>query len=95
MQVKLELKIVNAENLTAPQRGRKEGQKEGQKELSSRQLEIIHLLEKTPTATMSQIAEAMAITYRTVRRDMEYLQKSGIISREGGRKEGKWIINKQ
>lgn len=94
-QVKLELKIVNAENLTAPQRGRKEGQKEGQKELSSRQLEIIHLLEKTPTATMPQIAEAMAITYRTVRRDMEYLQKSGIISREGGRKEGKWIINKQ
>lgn len=94
MQVKLELKIVNAENLTAPQRGRKEGQKEGQKELSSRQLEIIHLLEKTPTATMSQIAEAMAITYRTVRRDMEYLQKSGIISREGGRKEGRWIISK-
>lgn len=95
MQVKLELKIVNAENLTAPQRGRKEGQKEGQKELSSRQLEIIHLLEKTPTATMSQIAEAMAITYRTVRRDiMEYLKKSGIISREGGRKEGRWIINK-
>ena len=95
MQVKLELKIVNAENLTAPQRGRKEGQKEEQKELSSRQLEIIHLLEKTPSATMPQIAEAMAITYRTVRRDMEYLQKSGIISREGGRKEGKWIINKQ
>lgn len=94
MQVKLELKIVNAENLTAPQRGRKEGQKEGQKELSSRQLEIIHLLEKTPTATMSQIAETMAITYRTVRRDMEYLQKSGIISREGGRKEGRWIISK-
>ena len=93
MQVKLELKIVNAENLTAPQRGRKEGQKEGQKELSSRQLEIIHLLEKTPTATMSQIAEAMAITYSTVRRDMEYLQKSRIISREGGRKEGRWIIS--
>nr|WP_290078120.1 HTH domain-containing protein [uncultured Muribaculum sp.] len=90
MQVKLELKIVNAENLTAPQRGRKEGQKE----LSPRQLKIIHLLEKTPGVTMPQIAEAMAITYRTVRRDMEYLQKSGIISREGGRKEGRWIINK-
>lgn len=94
MQVKLELKIVNAENPTAPQRGQKEGQKDGQKELSSRQLEIIHLLEKTPGATMPQIAEAMAITYRTVRRDMEYLQKSGIISREGGRKEGRWIISK-
>lgn len=90
MQVKLELKIVSAENHTAPQRG----QKEGQKELSPRQLEIIHLLENTPDATMPEIAEVMAITYRTVRRDMEYLQKSGIISREGGRKEGRWIINK-
>lgn len=94
MQVKLELKIVNADTLTATQREQKEGQKEGQKELSPRQLEIIHLLEKTPGATMPQIAEAMTITYRTVRRDMEYLQKSGIISREGGRKEGRWIINK-
>uniref|UniRef100_UPI00259CD711 DeoR family transcriptional regulator n=2 Tax=Bacteroidales TaxID=171549 RepID=UPI00259CD711 len=102
MQVKLELKIVSAENHTAPQRGQKEGQKEGQKagqkagqkELSPRQLEIIHLLENTPDATMPEIAEVMAITYRTVRRDMEYLQKSGIISREGGRKEGRWIINK-
>ena len=90
MQVKLELKIVSAENHTAPQRG----QKEGQKELSPRQLEIIHLLENTPDATMPEIAEVMAITYRTVRRDMEYLKKSGIISREGGRKEGRWIINK-
>lgn len=72
----------------------KGGRKEGQKELSPRQLKIIHLLEKNPGATMLQIAEAMAITYRTVRRDMEYLQKSGIILREGGRKEGRWIINK-
>jgi len=63
--------------------------------LSPRQLEIIHLLENTPDATMPEIAEVMAITYRTVRRDiMEYLKKSGIISREGGRKEGRWIINK-
>ena len=51
-------------------------------------------MENTPDATMPEIAEVMAITYRTVRRDMEYLKKSGIISREGGRKEGRWIINK-
>lgn len=93
MQVKLELKIVKSNNSTVLKGGQKEGQKE-QKELTSRQLDIIHLLENTPDATMPEIAEVMAITYRTVRRDMEYLQKSGIISREGGRKEGRWIINK-
>lgn len=45
MQVKLDLKIVNAEESIGSHRGQKEGQKE-QKELSPRQYEIIHLLEK-------------------------------------------------
>lgn len=93
MQVKLELKIVNADNATVSQRGQKEGQKE-QKELTKRQLEIIHLIEKTPDTTMQQMAEALSITYRAVRRDVDYLQEIGIVSREGGRKEGHWVINK-
>lgn len=42
---------------------------------------------------MPQIAEALTVTYRVVRREMDYLQKVGIISRDGGRKEGRWIIN--
>lgn len=92
MQVKLELKIVKSNNSTVLQGGQKE-QKE-QKELTSRQLDIIHLLEETPSATMPQIAESMTITYRSVRRDIDYLQKIGIVSREGGRKEGCWVINK-
>lgn len=86
MQVKLELKIVKSNNSTVLQGGQKE-QKE-QKELTSRQLDIIHLLEETPSATMPQIAESLTITYRSVRRDIDYLQKIGIVSREGGRKEG-------
>lgn len=96
MQVKLELKIVKSNNSTVLQGGQKEGQKEQkeQKELTSRQLDIIHLLEETPSATMPQIAESLVITYRSVRRDIDYLQKIGIVSREGGRKEGYWVINK-
>lgn len=92
MQVKLELKIVKSNNSTVLQGGQKE-QKE-QKELTSRQLDIIHLLEETPSATMPQIAESLTITYRSVRRDIDYLQKIGIVSREGDRKEGYWVINK-
>lgn len=97
MQVKLELKIVKSNNSAVLQGWQKEGQKEGQKEqkeLTSRQLDIIHLLEETPSATMPQIAESLTITYRSVRRDIDYLQKIGIVSREGGRKEGYWVINK-
>lgn len=96
MQVKLELKIVKSNNSTVLQGWQKEGQKEQkeQKELTSRQLDIIHLLEETPSATMPQIAESLTITYRSVRRDIDYLQKIGIVSREGGRKEGYWVVNK-
>lgn len=96
MQIKLELKIVKSNNSTVLQGGQKEGQKEQkeQKELTSRQLDIIHLLEETPSATMPQIAESLTITYRSVRRDIDYLQKIGIVSREGGRKEGYWVIKK-
>ena len=96
MQVKLELKIVKSNNSTVLKGGQKGGQKEQkeQKELTSRQLDIIHLLEETPSATMPQIAESLTITYRSVRRDIDYLQKIGIVSREGGRKEGYWVINK-
>lgn len=89
MQVKLELKIVKSNNSTVLQGWQKE-----QKEVTSRQLDIIHLLEETPSATMPQIAESLTITYRSVRRDIDYLQKIGIVSREGGRKEGYWVINK-
>lgn len=73
MQVKLELKIVKSNNSTVLQGGQKE-----QKELTSRQLDIIHLLEETPSATMPQIAESLTITYRSVRRDIDYLQKIGM-----------------
>ena len=66
MQVKLELKIVKSNNSTVLQGWQKEGQKE-QKEVTSRQLDIIHLLEETPSATMPQIAESLTITYRSVR----------------------------
>ncbi len=58
-------------------------------------MEIIHLLEESPDVTMPLVAETLAITYRAVRRDMDYLQKIGIVSREGGRKKGHWVIKEQ
>lgn len=32
------------------------------------------------------------VTERTIKRDIANLQELGIISREGGRKDGSWII---
>jgi len=37
-------------------------------------------------------SEKFNVTERTVESDLAHLKKIGILVREGGRKEGKWII---
>lgn len=37
-------------------------------------------------------SEKFSVTDRTIESDLAHLKKIGILVREGGRKEGKWII---
>lgn len=66
------------------------------KELSERQLFIIDLISNEPTlsakAISERFSEKVGITPRTVQRDLAVLQKKGILAREGGRKDGRWVI---
>ncbi|MBQ8714319.1 MAG: HTH domain-containing protein [Prevotella sp.] len=39
-----------------------------------------------------KISEKFNVTERTVENDLAKLKKFGILAREGGRKEGKWVI---
>ena len=53
-----------------------------------------------PHITIPEMSGKMSgknsFTTRTIQRDIAYLQNHDIIKREGGRKEGKWIVlNKQ
>ena len=49
-----------------------------------------------PYITTSELAQKIGIKFRTLQRYVSQLQATGIIIREGGRKEGKWvIINKE
>jgi len=68
-------------------------------ELSERQMNIIAFMSMYPTITASGIAEKMSgkesITTRTIQRDIAFLQNHDIIKREGGRKEGKWVVLKK
>lgn len=70
--------------------------KEIEVELSERQLSIIALLAINPTITIPEMSGKMSgkkpITTRTIERDIAYLQNHDIIKREGGRKEGRWIV---
>lgn len=72
--------------------------KEFDMELSERQINIIGFLSLYPTMTVAELTEKMSgknsFTTRTIQRDIAYLQNHDIIKREGGRKEGRWVVLK-
>ena len=45
-----------------------------------------------PSITIPELAELIGITERSVQRNMQNLQKHGLLRRIGGRKEGHWEV---
>ena len=62
------------------------------KQLSDRQRLILRLIKDDTFVTTNEMSQKTGVTPRTIKRDLEYLQEHGILIREGGRKEGRWII---
>lgn len=86
MQVKLVLHIENNKNVT------KDVTKDVTKEITDRQRIILELIRKDKSLTIPEMSLKTNVTERTIKRDIATLQELGIISREGGRKDGSWII---
>ena len=86
MQVKLVLHIENDKNVT------KDVTKDVTKEISERQMIILGLIRENKNLTIPEMSLKTNVTERTIKRDIATLQELGIISREGGRKDGSWII---
>ena len=63
------------------------------KKLTDRQHVIIDNFLKDANVTIAQLAENLDVDERTIRRDITSLQKAGILYREGGRKDGRWVIS--
>lgn len=82
MQVKLVLNIENDKNVT----------KDVTKEISERQMIILDLIRENKNLTIPEMSLKTNVTERTIKRNIANLQELGIISREGGRKDGSWII---
>ena len=74
--------------------GVKDGVKEGVKELSEIQKIIISEIQKLPSITTSELAQKIDVKFRTLQRYISQLQSLGVLAREGGRKEGHWVIKK-
>ncbi len=80
MQVKLVLRVNATEN----------GIKDGIKELTERQRIIVESFQDDGTITTTCLAQKIGIPKRTLMREISALQEKGIVSREGGRKNGMW-----
>lgn len=93
MQVKLILHIEDkVEKPFVSQDNLKNGIKDGTKEITERQRKIIESVIQNDTITTSVLTQKIGISQRTLMRELSSLQEKGILFREGGRKNGRWII---
>lgn len=80
-------RVVNGENV------QKDVQKDVQKELTDRQLLIFNLVKSTPSITLTEMSKKIGVSVKTLQRDFDDMESIGYkVTREGSRKDGKWII---
>ena len=62
------------------------------KELTERQSVILEMITEESFVTIPEMSLKTGVATRTIKRDIENLQSSGILTRKGGRKDGEWIV---
>lgn len=67
--------------------------KDVRKELTERQRLIMDLVARDTQMTVNAMSEKLGVNEKTIRRDLAALKAAGLLTREGGRKQGAWIIN--
>lgn len=63
-----------------------------QAKLSVRQKVIVSIIRSNPTVSARQMSETLAVTSRTIERDLSAMQKAGIIRHEGSDNGGTWVV---
>ena len=58
-----------------------------------RMLGIIEMVEKDENISVTEMAESLGVTTRTIKRDIDYLKEMKVVKREGTAKSEKWIIS--
>jgi len=58
------------------------------------QTAILEFLADNPSATQTEVATLTGKSIRTVKSDMAVLKEKGLLSREGGKKTGTWVVAK-
>lgn len=70
----------------------KDDLKDDLKELSNRQRLILSLIKENSLITIQQMALKINTSEKTIKRELAFLQNKNILTREGGRKDGRWVI---
>lgn len=73
----------------------KDDTKDDAKELSERQVFILGLIGCDDTITIPQLALKTSNSRSTILRDIAELKSMGVLTRKGGRKNGRWVIIRQ
>ena len=59
------------------------------------ELDIIQLIREDPSITQNELQKKTGISLGTIKRILPKLQEKGILTREGGKRFGKWIIKNE
>ena len=62
------------------------------KKVSDRQGLILLLIKTNELITIKEMTQKVKVSEKTIKRELATLQELGILSREGGRKDGLWVI---
>ncbi len=66
--------------------------KDDPKELSERQKLIPKEMNTNDTITIQEMTQKINVSEKTIKREIALLQGIGVLVREGGRKDGRWVI---
>lgn len=64
----------------------------GGKELNKSQKKILEILKENPKFTLEDLVEPVRISKRAIEKNVKALRENGYLERDGGRKEGTWIV---
>ena len=70
----------------------KDDPKDSPKEISERQMLMLKEMDVNDTVTIQEMTQKMKVSEKTIKREIALLQGMGALVREGGRKEGRWIV---
>lgn len=66
---------------------------ETNQKLTEAEEKIVILIKNNPTITQKEIHEETGVSLGTIKRILPKLQEKGVLTREGNKRSGKWLIN--